>query len=174
MLPSVSSTAESESIHSLVSVASISSLFFDKLYFSVAIFIGVSIIFSFFSIALSASLIKFSVSLGIFSFLVPISSESFFCSAFISKIKSPFETLSPTFTFIFETTPSISDGTSTLDLSLSKVTTGSFFFIFSPTFTITSTISTCSKSPMSGTFNWIAIINLILTHFNLFLDNLRC
>ena len=43
--------------------------------------------------------------------------------------KSPFETLSPTFTFIESTLPENIEGTSTLDLSLSIVTTGSFFSI---------------------------------------------
>ena len=44
-------------------------------------------------------------------------------------IKDPFETLSPTLTFILEILPSKGDGTSTLDLSLSNVRIGSFFLI---------------------------------------------
>ena len=39
----------------------------------------------------------------------------------------PFETLSPILTFKEEIFPANGDGTSTLDLSLSNVTTGSFF-----------------------------------------------
>ena len=48
----------------------------------------------------------------------------------IFKIKSPFETLSPTFTFIESILPGNVEGISTLDLSLSIVTTGSFLVIF--------------------------------------------
>ena len=53
--------------------------------------------------------------------------------------KSPFDTLSPILTFTFSITPSKVEGTSTLDLSLSRVTTESFFFILSPGFTRIST-----------------------------------
>ena len=45
------------------------------------------------------------------------------------KIKSPLETLSPTFTTIESIFPEKIDGISTLDLSLSIVITGSFFLI---------------------------------------------
>ena len=103
-------------------------------------------------VAVSASSINFSVEGGIFSskVLLILSCSSLF-SEEIVNIKSPFETLSPIFTFIFSIVPSYSDGTSTLDLSLSKVTTGSFLLILSPFFTSTSIISTFSKSPISGT-----------------------
>ena len=40
----------------------------------------------------------------------------------------PFETLSPIFTSNDEILPEKGEGTSTLDLSLSRVTIGSFFF----------------------------------------------
>ena len=58
---------------------------------------------------------------------------------------------------ILSTTPSKADGTSTLDLSLSKVITGSFLEILSPSFTRISIISTSSKSPISGTSNFSLI-----------------
>ena len=48
----------------------------------------------------------------------------------ISPILSPSEILSPTLTLIFLILPENLDGTSTLDLSLSKVMIPSFFFIF--------------------------------------------
>ena len=68
----------------------------------------------FFSNDFSASLIKFSVSFGIVFFVE--------CSSFdpkILRIKSPFETLSPTLTFIVSIMPDNVEGISTLDLSLS-------------------------------------------------------
>ena len=43
------------------------------------------------------------------------------------------------------------EGISTLDLSLSIVTTGSFLAIFWPSLTSNSMTSTFSKSPISGT-----------------------
>ena len=68
-----------------------------------------------------------------------------------------------------EILPEKGDGTSTLDLSLSKVTTGSFFLIIAPGLVKTSIISTFSKSPMSGTIIFVAIIDvLIIPQFNLF------
>ena len=70
------------------------------------------------------------------------------------KSKSSFETLSPTFTAIFSIFPSIVDGISTLDLSLSIVTIGSFFLTSCPSLTRSSTTSTSSNSPMSGTNNF--------------------
>ena len=69
----------------------------------------------------------------------------------------PFETLSPILTFNSDILPEKGEGTSTLDLSLSKVTTGSFLLILSPTFTSNSMISTDSKSPISGTIIFWAI-----------------
>ena len=55
---------------------------------------------------------------------------SFFFSVFvILRSKSPFETLSPTFTEIDSIFPENIDGISTLDLSLYIVTTGSFSLI---------------------------------------------
>ena len=48
---------------------------------------------------------------------------------FNMAISDPFETLSPTLTFKLEIFPSKGDGTSTLDLSLSNVSMGSFFLI---------------------------------------------
>ena len=44
-------------------------------------------------------------------------------------MKSPFETLSPIFTLTDSILPSSVEGTSTLDLSLSKVINESFFMI---------------------------------------------
>ena len=84
----------------------------------------------------------------------------------------PSDTLSPIFTFNSEIFPSKGDGTSTLDLSLSKVTIGSFFLIWSPGFTKTSIISTSLKSPISGTGIFFAIIyyTQFLTHFIRFFD----
>ena len=46
----------------------------------------------------------------------------------------PLETLSPIFTSNEEILPEKGDGTSTLDLSLSRVTTGSSFFILAQGF----------------------------------------
>ena len=61
------------------------------------------------------------------------------------------------------------DGTSTLDLSLSKVTTGSFFLITAPGLIKISIISTFSKSPISGTVIFVAIIDvLFIPQFNPF------
>ena len=83
-------------------------------------------------VAVSASSINFSVEGGIFSSKVLL---IFSCSSLFSEdrvnIKSPLETLSPIFMFILSITPSKADGTSTLDLSLSKVITGSFLEILS-------------------------------------------
>ena len=74
------------------------------------------------------------------------------CNAgLIDKIKSPFETLSPTFTFNFSIIPCPVEGTSTLDLSLSNVIKESFFLICCPSLTRTSITSTSLKSPISGT-----------------------
>ena len=78
----------------------------------------------FFSNDFSASLIKFSVSLGI---IFDWKSDSFEFD--ILRSKSPFETLSPTLIFIDSILPDSVEGISTLDLSLSIVTTGSFFVI---------------------------------------------
>ena len=55
--------------------------------------------------------------------------SDFFSELDIFKSKSPFETLSPTFTEIDSIFPEKIEGISTLDLSLSIVTTGSFSFI---------------------------------------------
>ena len=60
----------------------------------------------------------------------------------ISKIKSPFETLSPTFTLMVSILPENVDGISTLDLSLSIVIIGSFFLISCPSLTRSSMTST--------------------------------
>ena len=81
----------------------------------------------------------------------------------IFKIKSPLETLSPTFTEIVSILPENVDGISTLDLSLSIVTTGSFFYISCPSLTSNSITSTFSKSPMSGTNNFLVIIFMFYT-----------
>ena len=127
----------------------------------------------------SASFIIFSVSLGTtFSEVVSFNEETLIN-------KSPFETLSPILTFIDSTSPSIVEGTSTLDLSLSIVTTGSLSLILSPVFTKIYIISTSSKSPMSGTSNFLIIILngfiyfsylfvILLAHLKPFLDNLIC
>ena len=69
------------------------------------------------------------------------------------KIKSSFETLSPTLIFKLSIFPSNVEGISTLDLSLSMVITGSLSLTSSPSLTKTSITSTFSKSPMSGTNN---------------------
>ena len=82
----------------------------------------VSSFFSFFKTD-SACLIIFSVSLGI-GFSEGLSFEDS-----ILNNKSPLETLSPTLTLTYSIFPEIVDGISTLDLSLSMVTTGSFKFI---------------------------------------------
>ena len=82
------------------------------------------------------------------------SSIIFFGCDVISKIniKSPSETLSPTFIFKDLTFPSKFDGISTLDLSLSIVINASFFLSISPSETKTSITSTSLKSPIFGTF----------------------
>ena len=74
------------------------------------------------SIIKQACLIILSVSFGIGLFFVFTPEEAIF------KIKSPFETLSPTFTSTFSTLPLMVEGISTLDLSLSIVITGSLIF----------------------------------------------
>ena len=78
----------------------------------------------------------------------------------------PFDTLSPISTFNSEIFPLKGDGTSTLDLSLSKVTIGSFLAIVSPFLIKISIISTLSKSPISGTSILLdMIIVLFITQF---------
>ena len=65
--------------------------------------------------------------------------------------------------------PANGDGTSTLDLSLSNVTIGSFFLMTSPALVKISIISTFSKSPISGTVIFVAIIDvLFIPQFYLF------
>ena len=78
----------------------------------------------------SASFIICSVTGGIFSSVVSFGFSSDWAVLFKVISKSPLETLSPILTFTFSTTPSEIEGTSTLDLSLSKVTIESFFFYF--------------------------------------------
>jgi len=96
----------------------------------------------------------------VFSFIGFIgSSEALFSSLSITAKTLPFETLSPILTFNAEIFPVNGDGTSTLDLSLSNVTTGSFLLIVSPDLTKISMISTLSKSPISGTDISVAIAN---------------
>ena len=56
-------------------------------------------------------------------------SDKFFDVDVIFNIKSPLETLSPTLTSTLSTFPATVEGISTLDLSLSIVTIGSFYFI---------------------------------------------
>ena len=73
------------------------------------------------------------------------------CSPSMIANKLPSETLSPIFTFKSLILPDAGDGISTLDLSLSIVTIGSFLLISSPGFTRTSITSTSLKSPISGT-----------------------
>ena len=63
----------------------------------------------------------------------------------------PSETLSPILTFKSLISPAAGEGISTLDLSLSIVTMGSFLLIWSPGLTKTSMTSTSLKSPISGT-----------------------
>ena len=68
-----------------------------------------------------------------------------------------------------EILPANGDGTSTLDLSLSNVTTGSFFLIIAPGLVKISITSTLSKSPISGTVIFVAIIDvLFIPQFNPF------
>ena len=144
-------TSERDSNHSLVSNGSISPSFttFNFSGLSISIFLVCFFCsWSFFK-KLSASLIKFSVFFG-----TSCGVESFWSTLDIFKIKSPFETLSPTFTAIDSIFPEKIDGISTLDLSLSMVTTGSFFLISWPSLTNNSITSTFSKSPMSGTNNF--------------------
>ena len=71
----------------------------------------------------------------------------------------PSETLSPILTFRSLILPDSGDGISTLDLSLSIVTTGSSLFIWSPGLTRISITSTSLKSPISGTAMFWAIIS---------------
>ena len=161
-LPSLLSTADNDSSHSLVSLGSISfvsetiSIFeFSSLEVFLVSETSCLIIFgsSIFCI-FSASLIIFSVSFGIsVSFLTSLTSSIFSLSPSteIETNLSPFETLSPILTDILSIIPSSVDGTSTLDLSLSNVTIGSLIEIFWPCFTNSSIISTFSKSPISGT-----------------------
>ena len=87
-------------------------LFLEKVFSWISGFFT-SIFFNFFSIS------SFSLTS---SFLT-------FKSLSIVKIKSPSETLSPTFIFKFLILPSKIDGISTLDLSLSIVIRASFFLI---------------------------------------------
>ena len=83
-------------------------------------------------------------------------------SNFVGKIKitSPSETLSPTFIFKVLIFPSKAEGISTLDLSLSIVIKGSFFFSVWPSDTKTSITSTSLKSPILGIF--ISISDIII------------
>ena len=71
----------------------------------------------------------------------------------------PSETLSPIFTFKSFISPAEGEGISTLDLSLSIVTIGSFLLIWSPGLIKTSMTSTSLKSPISGTDIFWAIIS---------------
>jgi len=87
---------------------------------------------SFYTRVFSASLIICSVTGGIFSSVVSFGFSSDWLVLFKVISKSPLETLSPILTFTLSTSPSEIEGTSTLDLSLSKVTIESFFFILSP------------------------------------------
>ena len=125
--------------------------------YSFIIFFSGSVFFK----IVSASWIIFSVS-GSIDLLFVIFEES---PSLKVAINDPFDTLSPTLTFMLEILPSKGDGTSTLDLSLSKVRTGSFFLIWSPSFIKIYIISTFLKSPMSGTFISI-ICRKIYTAFN--------
>ena len=130
--PSLWMTSERESNHSLVSNGSISPLFITWIVsgFSFSIFLIGSFCSRFFFKEFSASCIKFSVFFG-----TSFEEERFWSIIDISKIKSPFETLSPTFTAIDSILPEKIDGISTLDLSLSIVITGSFFLIYLPSLT---------------------------------------
>ena len=132
-----------DSIHSLVSIGSISS--FDagsaKIFFTC--FTGVKFPF----------VLDFSIT-GLFSV------GSFFDFSFGAEAAWPFsivaktlpsETLSPILTFKSLILPDDGEGISRLDLSLSIVTIGSFLFTSSPGLTKTSITSTSLKSPMSGT-----------------------
>ena len=84
----------------------------------------------------------------------------------------PFETLSPILTLIFFIVPLSAEGTSTLDLSLSKVIKGSFLEIFCPSLTKISIISTSLKSPISGTFISVDKYFPVLTNFLQFKFNI--
>ena len=74
------------------------------------------------------------------------------------NIKSPSETLSPTFVLKDLILPSKFDGISTLDLSLSIVIKGSFFLSIWPSETSTSITSTSLKSPIFGTLTSVSDI----------------
>ena len=148
--PSFEITADKDSIQSWVSSGSKSLSLFTWIidcFFSWAGFWRVMFSSFFFFFSASACLIIFSVSFGIGL------SKGSWSDEVKSKSKSPFETLSPTLTATVLMVPEIFDGISTLDLSLSIVTTGSFIFIWSPCFTRISITSTSSKSPISGTSN---------------------
>ena len=89
---------------------------------------------------------------SVFSFVVDVSSKI--------NIKSPSEILSPTFIFKDLILPSKLDGISTLDLSLSIVIIGSFFWRIWPSETRTSITSTSLKSPIFGTLISVSDITI--------------
>ena len=138
---------------------------------------GSSNFISFCTIVDSAWLIIFSVTGNIFLLFLKGTSFTIFFFSFDSFVvlfsiiakTLPFDTLSPILTFSSVIFPLYGEGTSTLDLSLSKVTIESSFLIVSPTLTRSSIISTLSKSPISGTGISIDIfIDLFITQFYLF------
>ena len=63
----------------------------------------------------------------------------------------PFDTRSPIFTFSSLIVPGCGEGTSTVALSDSSVTSGASFATTSPGFTMISMTGMFLKSPMSGT-----------------------
>ena len=89
---------------------------------------------------------------SVFSFVADVSSKI--------NIKSPSEILSPTFIFKDLILPSKLDGISTLDLSLSIVIIGSFFWRIWPSETRTSITSTSLKSPIFGTLISVSDITI--------------
>src|SRR5205085_11581782 len=76
----------------------------------------------------------------------------------IVRISEPCETLSPIFSLSSFTTPAAGDGTSSVALSDSRVTSGSSGCTVSPGFTNTSTTGTFLKSPISGTFTSTGLV----------------
>ncbi len=81
--------------------------------------------------------------------------------ACIKTIRSPSDTLSPTFTFTSFTTPSNGAGTSMVALSVSTVMSVCSAVTLSPAFTDTSMTATPLKLPISGTNTFLISATLV-------------
>src|SRR5512135_2876290 len=86
--------------------------------------------------------------------------------ASISAIRSPSDTLSPTFTFISFTTPSNGAGTSMVALSVSSEIRACSAETLSPALTATSMTLTPLKLPMSGTVTCLISATLLSSRLN--------